>query len=431
MTTDTLTPAAPGGFDPFSQEFLADPHAFWQTTQDRPVFFYEPLHCWVISGHENVARALRDWQTFSSATLRVVPLPPASKERVPADLQELLAELMEKAIINIDPPEHTVHRKALQKAFTRPLIAEYEPAIRQLANELIDEFAASGSCDLMADYCHRLTIGVLIKMIGLPQEALPRFRNWIDDILGLMTLQRFDGGDDAEMQLPAPIDVLEQRYLRVGDAYPFFKAYLDERREHPTDDLTSAMILAKNDDGTPAMSYVHILGHMLGLAVAGSETTANLIGQMVRVFSANPDVLQEVLDNPELWDAAIEEGLRRLAIAGSLMRVTTADVEIGGVTIPARTPVLVNIAGGNSDASVFPDPLKFDLHRENAEDHIAFGLGRHFCSGAPLARLEAKAALQELYARIPDIHADPDQTVAYKPAVTTRVLEGLQASWKA
>jgi cytochrome P450 len=191
------------------------------------------------------------------------------------------------------------------------------------------------------------------------------------------------------------------------------------------------MLQATNEDGTPAMSYDHILGHVVGLAVAGSETTAGLMGEMVRCFSAEPEVLEEVLGTPELWDNAVEESLRRWAVVNNLLRVTTADVEVGDVTIPARSAVLLNIAGANSDATVFDDPLRFDLHRANRDDHLGFGVGRHFCSGAPLARLEAKCALEELYRRIPDLRAVPDQEIAYKPAATTRGLKRLLASWSA
>jgi cytochrome P450 len=427
MTTDTpIRPPAPAGFDPFSQDFLADPHAFWQDAREHPAFFYEPLRCWVLTGHADVTNAFKNWQTFSSRVLRVAPLP--EDTRVPAQTREILTELMAHAIINMDPPEHTVHRKSTQKAFTRPLVAASEPMIRQLANELIDDFADRGECDLVSDYFHKLTIGVIVRMAAMPEEILPRFRGWIDDLQGLMTLQQFND-DDEPTQLPAPIEVLEERYVRVAEAYPLFKAYLDDRRANPRDDLASAMLQATNDDGTPAMSYDHILGHIVGLAVAGSETTTGLMGQLVRLFGARPELLDQIGADPDLWDNAVEEGLRRLAVVNNLLRVTTTEVEVAGVTIPARSPVLLNVAGANSDASVFDDPLAFDLHRVNRDDHLGFGLGRHFCSGAPLARLEARCALEELYRRLPDLRVVADQPLEYKPAVTVRGLKRLLARW--
>lgn len=427
-STDAASrPPAPAGFDPFSQDFLADPHVFWQTARDRPVFFYEPLRCWVLSRHEDVERAFKDWRTFSSQVLRVAPLP--ADTRVTAETQAVLTELMAHAIINMDPPEHTIHRKSTQQAFTRPLVTASEPMIRALADELIDGFVDRGECDLVADYFHQLTIGVIVRMADMPPEILPRFRGWIDDLQGLMTVRQFDEGDDAEVQLPAPVEVLEERYVRVAEAYPTFQAYLDARRAQPSDDLASAMLQATNDDGTPAMSYEHILGHIVGLAVAGSETTTGLMSQIVRAFDARPELLTEVLAAPDLWDAAIEEGLRRFAVVNNVLRVTTADVEVAGVTIPARSPVLLNIAGANSDAGAFADPLAFDLHRPNRGDHLGFGLGRHFCLGAPLARLEARCALEALYRRLPGLRVVPDQELLYKTGVTVRGMRQLLISW--
>jgi cytochrome P450 len=413
-------------FDPLSPDFLDDPHAFWQSVRERPVFFYEPMQCWVLSQHEHVATALRDWQTFSSRTLRAMPLPAASRARVPVDVQEIPPRLIEHAFINIDPPLHTVDRKATQKAFTRPLVAASQPLIRALANERIDAFLSDNDCDLLADFCHPLSLGVIVAMVGLPADTLSQFRGWIDDFFGVMA----PAGDDENVQLLCTPEELEGRYLRLGEAYAFFKAYLDDRRANPKDDLASAMVRLTDSDGRPAMSHEQILTHTLELAAAGSDTTANLIAHLVRHFSAHPEILQEILDDPQLWDRAVEEGLRRWMIVNNLVRRTTTDVDIDGVRIAAGSVMLLNLAGANSDDGLFADPLAFDLHRENADENLAFGIGRHFCVGAPLARLEARCALEELYRRIPDLVVDPaDQPLEYHAAVTVRGLKALQVSW--
>ncbi|MBS1677630.1 MAG: cytochrome P450 [Actinobacteria bacterium] len=424
-------PPAPAGFDPFSQAYLADPHRFWQTAREERVFYYGPIQCWVLSRYEDVAGAFRDWETFSSRVLRPVPLPEESRRRVPAEVQAIVTSLMDHAIVNIDPPEHTMHRKNVQKAFTRPLVAANEPMIRELAAGLVEGFAPAGGCELMGEFCHPLTIGVITSMLGLPDDLLGKFHSWIDDLQGLVTVQRFEGSAQEGVEPPPllPAEELERRYQRVGEVYPHFQELLAERRANPTDDLITAMLMARNEDGTAAMTDDYILGHMVSLALAGSETTADLLGQMVMFFAERPDVLAQILAEPDLWEPAIEEGLRRWAVANNQLRVTTRDVEIGDVTIPARSAVLLNIAGADSDAEVFPDPLAFDLRRENVGDHIGFGLGRHFCTGAPLARLEARCALQELYGRLSEIAVDPGQELEYKPAVTIRGLKSLRVSW--
>jgi cytochrome P450 len=431
MSPDTAVPTAPAGFDPFSPAFLDDPHRFWQTARDRPVFFHEPLHCWVLSRHEDIGRTFRDWQSFSSRALRAAPLPAAARDRVPADVQAIPPTIMKSTFINMDPPGHTVHRKNTQRALTRSRVAAAEPEIRAAANRLIDGFIDQGHCDLMSDYCHPLTLSVIISLIGLPTDIVPQVRTWIDDLFGLMIPDQGQTDEEAEQQLPASPEEIEARYIRLGDAYRFFEAYLERRRNEPGDDLASAMLLATTADGTPAMSNDQIITHLLGAMVAaGSETTANLIAQMVRYLSGHRDVLDEITQTPELWERAVEEGLRRFAIANNLLRVTTTDVELHGVRIPAHSAVLINVAGANSDAAVFPDPLEFDIHRENIDEHLAFGVGRHFCLGAPLARLETRCGLEELYKRLPSLTVDPDQLIEYNPAISVRGLRALAVSWE-
>jgi cytochrome P450 len=341
-------------------------------------------------------------------------------------VQEIASKLMSCAFINLDPPEHTVDRKSTQKAFTRPMVTATEPFIRELSGELIAAFATAGHCELMEEFSHPLTLGVIGHMVGFPQHALPEFRNWIDCFFGLMEPAR----PDPDARSLAPPNEVEARYERVGEAWEFFRAFLDDRRANPGDDLASRLVLATNGDGTPAMSYERILTHLLELAAAGSDTTANLIGHMVRHFTDRPNLMDQVRQDVDLWDDVIEEGLRRSAIVTNLMRVTTADVEVAGVRIPAGSVVLVNLPAANGDDTCFADPLTVDPHRGNLNAHLAFGIGRHFCLGAPLARLEAKCALQELYDRLPGLEADPNQEIDYHAAVTVRALKALHVSWQ-
>jgi cytochrome P450 len=413
-------------FDLLSSAVLRDPHEFWQSARQHRVFFYEPMQCWVLTRHEDVARALGDWKTFSSRTLRAAPLTAEARSRMPEPLQRIPAKLMDCAFINLDPPGHTIDRKNAQKAFTRPLVAATEPWIRELSGKLIAGFADRGHAELMEDYAHPLTLGVIGHMVGLPSERLPEFRSWIDDFFGLMEPVR---ADDAAPSL-GPEEAIEGRYERVGDAWAFFQEFLDQRRQRPGDDLASRMVLARNEDGTPAMADEHILTHLLELAAAGSDTTANLIGHMVRHLSTHPELLQEARDGDVTWEQLVEEALRRFAIVTNLMRVTTTDVEIAGETIAAGSVVLVNLPGANSDETQFVDPLSVNPRRENVASHLAFGIGRHFCLGAPLARLEAKCALQDLYDRLEGLSADSDQEIGYHAAVTVRALKSLRVSWR-
>lgn len=426
MSTDARVPTLEG-FDPLAPEYLADPRAVMLRAQrECPVFYYEPLDFWVVTRYEDIATLLRDWQTFSSRAFRAVPVPPELQDRIPAAVQRIPEEIITCNFINLDPPAHTVERRSAQKAFTRKLIAGTEGRIREIANGLIDDVFETGQCDLMRDFSYRLSLQVIVEMIGLPAETMPRFRDWIDDFFSLMAPANL--GSDEQAQVLA-VGEIEERYTRVSEAHAFFVEFLETRRREPRDDLATAMILASNEDGSPAMSDTQIIAHLIEITAAGSDTTANLLGHMVWLFTRQPEALAEILNDPSLWENAIEEGLRRSVVTTHLFRITTRDVEICGVTIPAGSKVAATVPAANTDESQLPDPSRFDPRRANADQHLAFGSGRHLCMGAPLARLEARVALQELYRRIPDIAADLDQELEYVPAITTPGLKRLAVSW--
>lgn len=429
MIDNTPTVPTLDGFDAFSPEYIEDPQVFLQRSHSEcPVFYDEGLQMWVFTRYEDVSATFSDWQTFSSRAFRALPVPPELRDRVSEADERSAIAVLDANFINIDPPKHTRERKKAQKTFTRPRIAATEDRIRELSNELIDGFVERGACDLMQDFCYPLGLRVILDMIGLPPERLPDMRTWIDDFFALMTPA--NAADlDAPVDVTLPIGEIEMVYSRVGEATEFFKRFLDERRANPRDDLASAMVLATDDDGNPSMTYEQVLSHLIEITAAGSETTASLIGHMVRLFSLNPDALADVEADPSLWDNAIEEGLRRTSIGSHLMRITTQDVEVAGIQIPAGSKVCLIPAGANADADKFPDPLTFDVHRPNSKDHLAFGKGRHMCLGAPLARLEARTAVQELYRRMPGLIADLETPLEFTVTMTVRGLAHLPVTW--
>jgi cytochrome P450 len=153
------------------------------------------------------------------------------------------------------------------------------------------------------------------------------------------------------------------------------------------------------------------------------------MGQLVRILEDHPAALAELRQDPSLWSRAIEEGLRVRSAANGLFRIATRDVEVAGVTIPAGSVVWLSIASAGHDERVFEDPERFDLHRQNADDHIGFGKGRHFCMGAPLTRVEAPIGLRVLYERLPGLKVQPGQQLEYDPVLAAVILKGLRVTW--
>lgn len=407
-------------WDPFSQAFNADPDPFLAAARDEsPVFWYEPLECWFVTGYDDVQRVFTDAETFSSRALRSVPVPESMIGKVPP-------RIMNSAFVNIDAPQHTRDRKAANKGFTRPRIAALEPRIERFATELIDDFYADGSCDFMQQFAYPLSLRAIVEVLGLPVEDMPRLRRWTEDMFTIMSA----GPADADDAPSRPMDVAEAeaRYQGLAEAWAYFGAVVDDRRTKPTEDFVSVLANSRADDGSWLMDDDTIKTHLLELVAAGNDTTANLMGNLLLFFRDNPEQLARTKANPELWESAVEEMLRRRSTGPHLLRITTRDVELGGQCIPEGSVVVVNTTGANTDPAKFEDPLAFDVTRANARDHLGFGKGRHFCLGAPLARLEARIAMREIYGRLRDLEI-PEQELVYIPTMTVQTLSSLRITW--
>jgi hypothetical protein len=414
------------GFDPQSLEYRNDPVAFVQPyVTDNPVFFHAPLNAWVVLRNEDVRAVLTDFETFSSGAFKALEPSVEALATIPED-QKRVAQLVIGGgiLLNLDPPVHTRERKTAQKAFTRPRVNQAAESIEAKAEALIDGLADRGEMDLMQDFAYQLSLSVVGDMLGLPPEHLPRFHAWIGEVFGLMSPIDAEPGTS-----PRPDDDVVDAYARMYSAYEFFSEFVADRRVNPQDDLTSAMLTVTDDDGQPLLSNDAVLAHMVSMTAAGTDTTANLIGNTVRYLTQNPAVLEEVRADETLWDKVVEESLRRSGIALHLFRRTSRDTEIGGVPLAAGSMVLLALAAANSDPSVFPDPLAYDIHRPNIGDHLAFGTGRHFCIGSPLARPEARIALQTLYRRLPGLTADLEEKTNYLPALTVRAMLNQRVTW--
>jgi cytochrome P450 len=414
------------GFDPQSPEYMDDPLAVVQPyVTESPVFFHPPLNAFVVLRNEDVRTVLTDFETFSSGAFKALEPSVEALATIPED-QKRVAQLVIGGgiLLNLDPPVHTRERKTAQKAFTRPRVNQAADSIETKAEALIDGIVDRGSADLMQDFAYQLSLSVVGDMLGLPPEHLPRFHAWIGEVFGLMSPIDAEPGTS-----PRPDDDIVDAYARMYSAYEFFSEFVADRRANPQDDLTSAMLQVTDDDGQPLLSNDAVLAHMVSMTAAGTDTTANLIGNTVRFLTANPAILEELRADESLWEKAVEESLRRSGIALHLFRRTSRDTEVGGVQMPAGSMVLLALAAANSDPSVFPDPLAYDIHRPNMGDHLAFGTGRHFCIGSPLARPEARIALQTLYRRLPGLKADLQEKTNYLPALTVRAMLNQSVTW--
>jgi cytochrome P450 len=318
-------------------------------------------------------------------------------------------------MVDNDPPAHGRFRGLVQKAFTARRIVEKEPIIRAIAAELAEELVPAGRADLFARFAHPLPALVIAGILGVPATDTHRFRSWSDAWAGMLV-----GQGTLQEQLACARGVVEfQRYLASS---------LEERMGSPRNDLLSDIATAARAQQPPP-SMPELVGMLMQVLFAGHETTAGLIAGAVELLLHHPEQLQALREDPGLIPAALEEAVRLTSPVGAMFRTALEDVEVGGVRIAKGSHLRLAFTSANRDEACFHEPQRFDVRRADAKHHIAFGQGIHFCIGAPLARTEARIALEELLPRLPGLRRAPGQAPGFLRSPTVRRLERLEVEW--
>jgi cytochrome P450 len=388
----------------FSPTLFDDPHPVYARLRaEAPVLHLPQLGLWLVSRYDDIQHALRNVDVFSSA--RSLALDRLRDPR----LQEG-TDVLADSLVALDPPDHTRLRRLINVAFTPRAIARLEARIRELARELVDAVRHAPEFDLMDDLAVPLPVIVIAEVLGVDPARRADFKRWSDDLLAGSRLD--PRLDDAEVE----------RIVRSRrDFIAFFRDMIAERRRAPRDDLLSDLVRAEAE--RDVLSPDEVLTMALILMIAGNETTTNLIGNATVDLLERPDLLQRLRDDPAQLPGFIEEALRYRSPVRMLVRTTTRDVALRGVTIPKGAVVGLLVDAANHDPEQFPEPERFDLARHPA--HLSFGHGIHFCVGAPLSRLEGRVAFEELLARLPAFERAPGP-LDWNPNFSLRGLRSLR-----
>lgn len=379
------------GFNPLTSEFRQNPYpSYAWLRRERPVYHDEHTDWWALSRYADVSAALRNHEVFSSA--KGIGSEPDNS----------------RMMISTDPPDHTLLRSLVSKAFTPRVVADLEPRIQAITDELLENVIDRGVIDLTQDLAIPLPVTVIAELLGVESERRADFKRWSDAFIGT-------GYDEADSEANAALN--DRAFAEFG---AYFGAMVEARRRARRNDLISALVAAQED--RVALSTEDILMFCLLLLVAGNETTTNLISNAALALMEHPDQMALLREDPSLVPSMIGEALRYDAPVQGLFRTTTRDVTISGTTIPANQRVLMLYASANRDEAQFPDAERFDITR-SPNNHIAFGYGIHFCLGAPLARLEARVVWETLLRRTRHLRPDPD-----RPAVriNNMIIRGLE-----
>jgi cytochrome P450 len=373
------------------------PH-YERMRESAPVFHDEQSGSWHVFGYEDVQRVLTEHAAFSS-------------KMVPDDPSET-GQLFAASLISTDPPRHRQLRSLVTQAFTPKAVDALAPRISALAEEMLDVIAPTGTADLIEALAYPLPVIVIAELMGIPAEDRNRFKQWSDVIVS----QTRTGAENVDHR------------ATNREMTEYFLAMIEQRRSRPGNDLISSLLAAEIEG--QKLSVAELLGFCSLLLVAGNETTTNLIGNAVLSFTEAPETIERLAADPSLLPQAIEEVLRYRSPVQSMYRVTATDTTLGGLPIPAGSPVVAWIGSANRDERQFERPERFDIQR-SPNRHLAFGQGIHFCLGAPLARLEARIALGAVLSRLPGLTLAAGARLERMESTIIYGLKELPVSWQA
>jgi cholest-4-en-3-one 26-monooxygenase len=359
------------------------PHeAFALLRREAPVHWHELDNqkapgFWAVTKHADVRAVSRDTETFSSEAMGTFIADPTP---------EGLAA-MRMTLLNMDPPRHNRYRRLVNRGFTPRMIRLLEEQIDQRAREIVDAVCEKGEIDLVAEVSCEMPAQMICDMIGVPAEDRAQIVEWTNTMVGF---------DDPYWQ-----NTPEAGEVAAAEIYAYCAQLAEDRRADPRDDILSLLVHAEVEGERLSPEELNMF--FVILAVAGNETTRNLITHSVRALIDHPETRDKLIAQPELWDSAVEEFLRWGSSIHNFRRTATRDTVLRGQEIAAGDKVVVYYLSANFDDEVFDDPYTLDVTRD-PNDHLTFGGGgEHYCLGAGLARSEIKAMVRELITRLPDL----------------------------
>ncbi|MEV5413213.1 cytochrome P450 [Thermopolyspora sp. NPDC052614] len=369
-------------------------HSWLRGIRPGPVHYNEEIGLWNVLDYEEVHGVLNDPKTFSSSTAHLAPV-------------TIDEEFLEGDFAQMDPPDQTRYRKLVSKAFTPRVVAQLEPRIVEISRNLLDAMEGKERVELVEEFAYPLPVIVIAELLGIPTGDLEVFKKQAFRIIEQLNGYSFLYDDEeAQRTIEAAVD----KFRPMVD---FMRGQIADRRKNPGDDLLSHLVAAEVDGHRLTENEIVTIGNLM--LVAGHITTTMLIGNAVACLDSNPDAFARVRADRSLVPSMLDETLRTLTPSAALSRRTTADVEIGGVGIPAETMILVWPGAANRDPRRFPDPETFDPGR-TPNPHLGFGHGVHYCIGATLAKLEGRIAMNALLDRFPVLRTDPDDPPRFFPS---------------
>ncbi len=382
------------------QTLVVDPYPYFDFLRDDcPVRREQHHEVVMVTGYDEALSVYHDIDAFSSCNSVTGPFPGFPVALEGDDVSELIEKHRDELpfsdqLPTMDPPMHKAHRALLMRLITPKRLNENEEFMWRLADRQIDEFIGRGECEFVRDFAGPFTLLVIADLLGVPEEDRPMFR---EELQGRRRNQAIGSTEDDKMA-HSPLEYL----------YSQVRTYVEDRRRSPRDDVITGLATATFPDGSlpDVMDVVRVAANLFA---AGQETTVRLLACALQRLAEDDDLQQLLRDERERIPNFVEETLRFESPVKGDFRLSRVPTTVGGVDVPAGTTVMVINGAANRDPRHFDSPTKFDVDRGNAREHLAFGHGAHFCPGAPLARTEARVAIERLLEQMHDIRINEDK----------------------
>lgn len=360
------------------------------------VFYYGVKGAWQIFSHKEAKQALGDYNAFSNLFI-----------------PNLGQNIMGRNLNQSDPPDHKKLRSLVAKVFVPSVISKHADWIRQQCEEIIEPWLEKGEMDFIHDFAIALPNRVIAQLLGIPAEDHAQVHRWVTTIVtNVNTMEEMQASFAAQKQIADYLDKM-----------------IEMRRVEPKDDLISHLL--QSEVNGERLNNEDLLGTVVGMFLAGFETTSSLLGNIAYTFSHHPEVLEHYLEHPEDFDNIINEVLRVLPSAKSMTRVAKHDLELGGQQIKKGDYLNIWLIAANHDPEVFPEPDKFDFRRPNHADSLSFGHGIHYCFGVPLAKMETEIALKVVFSRIRKLRIKEGARIEMTPSTIITGFTGLPVTFTA
>ena len=400
-------------FDPFEDGYQQNPPDYvrWAREQE-PVFYSPKLGYWVVARYDDVKAIFRDNLTFSPsiALEKITPTGPEANAVLAS-----YGYAMNRTLVNEDEPAHMPRRRVLMEPFTPEHLRHHEDMVREVTRSYMDRFINDGRADLVGQMLWEVPLTIALHFLGVPEEDMARLRQY-SIAHTVNTWGR-----------PRPEEQVKVAHA-VGNFWQLAGEILAKMRQDPSGPGWMRYGIRKQAEYPEVVTDSYLHSMMMAGIVAAHETTSNATANALKLLLQHPRVWREICDDPSLIPNAVEECLRHNGSVAAWRRLATRDVNVGGVAIPAGAKLLIVMASANHDEARFADADLFDIHRDNASEHLTFGYGAHQCMGKNLARLELQIFLEEFTRRLPHMRL-AEQRFTYLPNTSFRGPEHLWVEW--